>query len=74
MTNWLVKTFIRDADLFHVAELRRPKGGGIELKFYDRLRALSLLAEMGAGGDGAAGSLLSALEKSARAVGSAEDA
>ena len=68
------ETFIRNADLFHVAELRRPKGGGIELKFYDRLRALSLLAEMGAGGDSAAGSLLSALEKSARAVGSAEDA
>ena len=30
--------------LYHVAELRLPKGGGAEIKFCDRLRALELLA------------------------------
>ena len=34
------------ADLFHVAEVRLPKGGGVEIKFCDRLKALSLLAEL----------------------------
>lgn len=29
-----------DLDLFNVAEIRRPKDGMIEIKFYDRLRAL----------------------------------
>lgn len=49
---------------FHIAEIKRPKGGGLEVKFCDRLRALSLLAQMGNGGD-AANSLIEALSRSA---------
>lgn len=33
-------------DLFHVSEIKRPKGGGIEIKFFDRLKALQCLEEM----------------------------
>lgn len=25
-------------DLFNISEIKRPKGGGIEIKFYDRLK------------------------------------
>lgn len=34
-------------DLFNVSEIKRPKGGGIEIKFFDRLKPLERLAEMG---------------------------
>ena len=55
------------ADLFHVAEVRLPKGGGVEIKFCDRLKALSLLAGLDGGEQNAAGSLLAALARSAQA-------
>lgn len=34
-----------DMDLFNIAEIKRQKGGGMEIKFYDRLRALEKLEE-----------------------------
>ncbi|MFR1110288.1 MAG: hypothetical protein ACLSDO_04085, partial [Anaerotruncus colihominis] len=54
-------------DLFHAAEVKLAKTGGVEIKFFDRLRALSMLAEMGgtSGGD----ALLEALSLSARTLG-----
>lgn len=33
-------------DLFLISEIKRPKGGGIEIKFFDRLKALQCLEEM----------------------------
>ncbi len=33
-------------DLFLVSELKRPKGGGLEIKFFDRLKALERLEQM----------------------------
>ena len=33
-------------DLFGVAELKRPKGGGMEIKFFDRIKALEALAAL----------------------------
>ncbi len=33
-------------DLFNVAEIKRPKSGGIEIKFFDRLKPLERLAEI----------------------------
>lgn len=53
-------------DLFHTAEVRLPKTGGVEIKFFDRLRALSMLAEMGGANGGDA--LLEALALSARTL------
>ena len=34
------------ADLFNVAELKKVKGGGVEMKFFDRQRALEKLVEL----------------------------
>ena len=54
-------------DLFHAAEVKLTKTGGVEIKFFDRLRALSMLAEMGCASGGDA--LLEALSLSARTLG-----
>ncbi len=37
---------IQRLDLFCISEIKRPKGGGFEIKFFDRLKALERLAEM----------------------------
>ena len=34
-------------NLFNIAEIKRPKGGGLEIKFADRMKALALLYEIG---------------------------
>ena len=34
------------ADLFNVAELKKVKGGGVEMKFFDRQKALEKLVEL----------------------------
>lgn len=33
-------------DLFSVSEIKRPKGGGMEIKFFDRIKALQCLENM----------------------------
>ena len=33
-------------DLFNISEIKRPKGGGIEIKFYARLKELQCLQEL----------------------------
>lgn len=35
-----------DLDLFNVSEIKRPKGGGMEIKFFDRLKAIDKLREL----------------------------
>ncbi|MCM1114366.1 MAG: terminase small subunit [Clostridium sp.] len=52
-------------DLFNVSEIKRAKGGGMEIKFFDRLKALDKLGELASAGEkkGAA-SFYEALEKS----------
>ena len=34
-----------ELDLFNVSEIKRPKGGGMEIKFFDRIRALEKLKD-----------------------------
>lgn len=50
-------------DLFHVSELKRVKGGGVEIKLFDRQKAMERLLECAASADSAAAAsaLLSAL-------------
>jgi hypothetical protein len=48
-------------DLFAVSDLKRGKDGGLEVKLYDRLKALELLLTHQAGDEGA-GSLYAALD------------
>lgn len=53
-------------DLFNVSEIKRPKGGGMEIKFFDRLKALEKLGEAVSGDSSqTAVSFYNALEKSA---------
>ncbi len=33
-------------DLFNISEIKRQKGGGMEIKFFDRLKALEKLREI----------------------------
>lgn len=37
-------------DLYNIAEIKRPKGGGMEIKFFDRIKALQCLESMNTGG------------------------
>ena len=38
-------------NLFNISEIKRPKGGGLEIKFADRMKALALLYEIGKQGE-----------------------
>ena len=62
------------ADLYNVSEIKRVKGGGVEIKFYDRQRALERLAELNdrEQTDRKAKSLVEAIYGSQTAEGSAE--
>ena len=59
-------------DLTMVSDIKCPKSGGIEVKFFDRLKALTTLFEKSSEADGknAAASLLAALG----GTGDADDA
>lgn len=37
---------ISGLDLFNVSEIKRDKGGGVEIKFFDRLKAIEKLYEI----------------------------
>lgn len=52
-----------------VSDIKRPKGGGLEVKFFDRLKALDRLCELSnAASAGENSDFLSALDRSARAL------
>lgn len=58
---------LRNMDLFSVSEIRRPKGGGMEIKFFDRMEALRLLSEL-ENAEGGADGILQAIERGAAAL------
>lgn len=58
---------LKSMDLFSISEIKRPKGGGMEIKFFDRIRALQCMQELGAEGGGVCG-FYRALEDGARAL------
>lgn len=62
------KESIEKMDLFNVSEIKRQKGGAIEVKFFDRLKALEKLSEISTKDEKAAVSIYSAIEKSADAL------
>ena len=59
-------------DLFLVSEIKRPKDGSMEIKFFDRLKALE---KLGAGGEHETGAkqLFDAISNSSRAVNDREN-
>lgn len=60
---------LEQMDLFNISEIKRKKGGDIEIKFFDRLKALERLCELCGETDGESHSLFSAIEKGASALG-----
>lgn len=56
-------------DLFLVSEIKRPKDGSMEIKFFDRLKALEKL-ESRQEEDNSVQNLFDAIEQGAKAVGS----
>ncbi len=58
-------------DLFNVSEIKRPKGGGMEIKFFDRIRALQCMQELD-GKESAPCGFYQALEEGAKALASGE--
>lgn len=60
---------IEKLDLTMVSDIKCPKSGGIEVKFFDRLKALDRLCELSnAASAGENSDFLSALDRSARAL------
>ena len=56
-------------DLFLVSEIKRPKDGSMEIKFFDRLKALEKLESKSEEENGAK-SLFDAISEGAKAIGS----
>lgn len=52
-------------NLYNVSEIKRPKGGGMEIKFFDRIKALEKLRELTTQKSDQGLSFYEALEKSA---------
>lgn len=57
---------IEKLDLFSVSEIKRPKGGGLEIKFFDRLKALERLEKISGGEENSQSSFIQALSEGAR--------
>lgn len=60
---------LSNMDLFLVSEIKRPKDGSMEIKFFDRLKALEKLESKNAE-ENSVKSLFDAIEEGAKAVGS----
>ncbi len=57
---------IEKLDLFNVSEIKRPKGGGLEIKFFDRLKALERLDKISGGEENSRSSFIQALSEGAK--------
>ncbi len=64
---------IERLDLFNVSEIKRPKGGGLEIKFFDRLKALERLEKLGTGEENPQSSFIKALSEGAKMLSEQED-
>ena len=54
--------YVGDLDLWCVSEFKLNSAGAVEIKFTDRVKAISLLLEFAGGGEDGLSALLSALE------------
>lgn len=52
--------------LINISEIKRPKGGGMEIKFFDRIKAVEKLAEIESTNQNEGTDFFSALEESAK--------
>lgn len=51
-------------NLFNISEIKRPKGGGLEIKFFDRIKACERILEQNGSSNDEGLSFYQALEKS----------
>lgn len=63
---------LESLDLFCISEIKRPKGGGMEIKFFDRLKALEKLAELSGSSEKEIPPFYAALENGAKALAASE--
>lgn len=63
---------IEKLDLFNVSDIKIPKGGGVEIKFFDRQKALERLASLEAPSEDPQSSFISALSKGAERLTEAD--
>lgn len=65
---------LEEMDLFCVSEIKKPREGALEIKFFDRLEALEKLAELSEKNDTESSvPFYQAIEQGARAIGIAGD-
>lgn len=64
---------IEKLDLFNVSDIKRPKGGGLEIKFFDRIKALERLEKLGGAEESSQSSFIKALSEGAKML-SGDDA
>lgn len=64
---------LEQMDFFNVAEIKRPKGGGLEIKFFDRLKPLERLAEISSDSVQTALPFYEALNNGAKALGGRDE-
>lgn len=57
---------IEKLDLFNVSEIKRPKGGGLEIKFFDRIKALERLEKLSGVEENSQSSFIQALSEGAK--------
>lgn len=55
-------------DLFNISEIKRVKGGGMEIKFFDRIKALEKLENSDVNGFNDAVPFYQALEQGVKAL------
>lgn len=55
-------------NLYNISEIKRPRGGGMEIKFFDRIKALEKLRETEAVQSGEPLSFYQALEEGAKSA------
>ena len=63
---------LNEMDLFMISEIKKPKDGMLEIKFFDRLKALEKLGGQQDEGTGVAG-LFDAIARGAQSAGSELD-
>ena len=59
---------LQSMDLFNISEIKKLKDGGLEIKFFDRLRAMDKLQESGLSNESEALPFYKALEEGAKAI------
>ncbi|MBQ2842053.1 MAG: terminase small subunit [Clostridia bacterium] len=64
---------IEKLDFFNVSEIKHPKGGGLEIKFFDRLKALEKLEKLGSATENPQSSFIQALSEGAKLISQEDD-